>query len=74
MIEHNVDRNKAEELARDHSCVEELAESVENGTLSDGALASRLHHCDAGMSGSGARFNQQGQTHLFDSISLCEFT
>jgi len=48
MMEHNVDRIKAEELAREHSRVDELAESVENGTLSDGAImASRLHHCDA---------------------------
>ena len=59
-MEHNVDRTKAEELAREHSRVDELAESVENGTLSDGAImASRLHHCDAGMSGSSARLNQQ---------------
>ena len=49
MLENNVDRSKAEALAREHSRVDELAESVENGTLSDGALASLLHHRDAGV-------------------------
>lgn len=47
MVAHNVNRSKAEALVRDHSRVADLAESVENGTLSDCALASRLHHCDA---------------------------
>ena len=67
-MEHNVNRTKAEELAREHSRVDELAESVENDTLIDGAvMASRLHHCDAGMSGSGVKFNQLVK-YLVDSI------